>query len=121
MKPQMLLSCSHVFHESCIKAWKKVGNKCPICRADYQWKNIKDGAEWWRNKMAETIQKCWKGYKTRKMYKQLLDHFIPSDPVLQRRFLARKVLFTLSLNSSRKDGKSFFALYFSCFRRRRFH
>ena len=26
------LSCSHLFHSSCIKQWIKRANKCPICK-----------------------------------------------------------------------------------------
>jgi len=43
---QVLLSCSHVFHERCIKSFEKFAHEkcCPICRsAQYQKRRIRDG------------------------------------------------------------------------------
>nr|AAP20062.1 HSD15 [Homo sapiens] len=38
LRPQVLLSCSHVFHKACLQAFEKFTNKktCPLCRSCYQ-------------------------------------------------------------------------------------
>ena len=52
---QVLLSCSHVFHLTCLKSFEKFSRskKCPLCRrADYQSRVIYDGAQHYRRKAA---------------------------------------------------------------------
>ena len=33
---EKILSCKHVFHETCITNWKNINNTCPLCRAAIQ-------------------------------------------------------------------------------------
>ncbi|ELW69797.1 RING finger protein 32, partial [Tupaia chinensis] len=58
LHPQVLLSCSHVFHRVCLQAFEKFTNKktCPLCRrSQYQTRVIHDGARLFKTKCAERV------------------------------------------------------------------
>uniref|UniRef100_A0A8C0JVV2 Ring finger protein 32 n=1 Tax=Canis lupus dingo TaxID=286419 RepID=A0A8C0JVV2_CANLU len=62
LRPQVLLSCSHVFHRACLQAFEKFTNKktCPLCRRNqYQTRVIHDGARLFKTKCATR----WSGLK----------------------------------------------------------
>ncbi|KAM4874450.1 RING finger protein 32 isoform 2-T2 [Thomomys bottae] len=93
LRPQVLLSCSHVFHKACLQAFEKFTNKktCPLCRKNqYQTRVIYDGARLFRTKCATRIQACWRGHVVRKWYRNLRKAVPPKDPRLRKKFLEEK-------------------------------
>nr|XP_056713632.1 RING finger protein 32 [Euleptes europaea] len=93
LQPQVLLSCSHVFHRACLKAFERFAGKktCPMCRKiQYQTRVIHDGARLFRIKCATRIQACWRGYIVRKWYKNLRKTVPPKDPKLRKKFFEEK-------------------------------
>ncbi|XP_053323702.1 RING finger protein 32 [Spea bombifrons] len=94
LHPQVLISCSHVFHLACLQAFERfTGRKtCPMCRKDrYQTRVIHDGARLFKAKCATRIQACWRGYIVRKWYKNLRQTVPPNDPKLRKRFFEEKL------------------------------
>nr|XP_021141255.1 RING finger protein 32 isoform X4 [Columba livia] len=93
LQPQVLLSCSHVFHKACLKAFEKCRGKkcCPMCRKEqYQTRVIHDGARLFKIKCAVRIQASWRGYIVRKWYKNLRKTVPPKDSKLRKQFLEQK-------------------------------
>ncbi|MBW02820.1 RING finger protein 32, partial [Eschrichtius robustus] len=98
LRPQVLLSCSHVFHRACLQAFEKFANKktCPLCRKNqYQTRVIHDGARLFRIKCAARIQAFWRGHVVRKWYRELRRTVPPTDAKLRRKFFEAKVGVTL--------------------------
>ncbi|KAM7123108.1 LOW QUALITY PROTEIN: RING finger protein 32 [Ciconia maguari] len=92
LQPQVLLSCSHVFHKARLKAFEKLtGRKsCPMCRKEqYQTRVIHDGARLFKIKCATRIQASWKGYIVRKWYKNLRKTMPPKDSKLRKQFFEK--------------------------------
>ncbi|XP_025958706.1 RING finger protein 32 isoform X3 [Dromaius novaehollandiae] len=93
LQPQVLLSCSHVFHKACLKAFEKFTGKksCPMCRKkQYQTRVIHDGARLFKIKCAIRIQAFWRGYVVRKWYKNLRKTVPPKDSKLRKQFFEEK-------------------------------
>ncbi|KAJ6659314.1 hypothetical protein lerEdw1_019185 [Lerista edwardsae] len=93
LQPQVLLSCSHVFHKACLKAFERFAGKktCPMCRKiQYQTRVIHDGARLFKVKCATRIQAVWRGYIVRKWYKNLRKTVPPKDPKLRKKFFEEK-------------------------------
>uniref|UniRef100_A0A8C9DF24 Ring finger protein 32 n=1 Tax=Prolemur simus TaxID=1328070 RepID=A0A8C9DF24_PROSS len=93
LHPQVLLSCSHVFHRACLQAFEKFANKktCPLCRkSQYQTRVIRDGAHLFRVKCATRIQAHWRGHVVRKWYRNLRKTVPPSDAKLRKKFYEKK-------------------------------
>ncbi|XP_045719937.1 RING finger protein 32 isoform X4 [Mirounga angustirostris] len=93
LRPQVLLTCSHVFHRACLQAFEKFANKktCPLCRkSQYQTRVIHDGARLFKIKCATRIQACWRGYVVRKWYQDLRRKVPPTDAKLRRKFFEEK-------------------------------
>ncbi|XP_069816601.1 RING finger protein 32 [Dendropsophus ebraccatus] len=94
LHPQVLLSCSHVFHRTCLEAYEKfTGRKtCPMCRRNqYQTRVIHDAAQLFRVKCATRIQACWRGYIVRKWYRHFRQTTPPKDPRLRKKFFEEKL------------------------------
>ncbi|NXS97877.1 RNF32 protein, partial [Jacana jacana] len=94
LQPQVLLSCSHVFHKACLKAFEKFTGKksCPMCRREqYHTRVIHDGARFFKTKCAIRIQAAWRGYIVRKWYKNLRRTVPPKDSKLRKQFFEEKV------------------------------
>ncbi|XP_021242491.1 RING finger protein 32 isoform X2 [Numida meleagris] len=94
LHPQVLLSCSHVFHKACLKAFENFTGKksCPMCRKmQYQTRVIHDGARLYKIKCAIRIQASWRGYVVRKWYKNLRRTVPPKDSKLRKQFFEEKV------------------------------
>ncbi|XP_045352270.1 RING finger protein 32 isoform X8 [Leopardus geoffroyi] len=94
LRPQVLLSCSHVFHRACLQAFEKFANKktCPLCRKNqYQTRVIHDGARLFKVKCATRIQASWRGHVVRKWYRDLRRTVPPTDAKLRRKFFEGKV------------------------------
>ncbi|KAJ8277599.1 hypothetical protein GJAV_G00077370 [Gymnothorax javanicus] len=93
LQPQVLLSCSHVFHRVCLLAFEKFSGRkcCPMCRKEqYQTRVIHDGARLFREECAVRIQTCWRGYMVRKWYRQVRKTVPPQDKSLRRKFFEQK-------------------------------
>jgi hypothetical protein len=84
--PQVLLSCSHVFHKDCITSFEKFSQskQCPLCRRqEYQKRLIADGKHALLHLSAVKIQCCWRYYVARKKRFYLL---MDKDPALKRAY-----------------------------------
>ncbi|XP_003983302.2 RING finger protein 32 isoform X1 [Felis catus] len=93
LRPQVLLSCSHVFHRACLQAFEKFANKktCPLCRKNqYQTRVIHDGARLFKVKCATRIQASWRGHVVRKWYRDLRRTVPPTEARLRRKFFEGK-------------------------------
>ncbi|XP_020016930.1 RING finger protein 32 isoform X2 [Castor canadensis] len=93
LRPQVLLSCSHVFHKACLQAFEKFTNKktCPLCRKNqYQTRVIHDGAHLFKVKCATRIQAYWRGHVVRKWYRNLRRMVPPTDAKLRKKFWEEK-------------------------------
>ncbi|KAL7976497.1 hypothetical protein Chor_008446, partial [Crotalus horridus] len=91
---EVLLSCSHVFHRACLKAFEKFAAKksCPMCRkTQYQTRVIHDGAHIFKIKCATRIQAFWRGHIVRKWYKNLRKTVPPKDARLRKKFFEEKL------------------------------
>ncbi|XP_066538145.1 RING finger protein 32 isoform X4 [Hoplias malabaricus] len=95
LQPQVLLSCSHVFHKVCLKSFEHFSGRkcCPVCRREpYETRVIHDGASLYLEKCAVRIQACWRGFVARKWYKDLRKLVPPNDPQLRRQFFEAKAV-----------------------------
>ncbi|KAM7120256.1 RING finger protein 32 isoform 2-T3 [Molossus nigricans] len=95
LRPQVLLSCSHVFHRACLQAFERFASKktCPLCRkSQYQTRVIHDAARLFKATCATRIQACWRGHVVRTWYRDLRRTRPPTDPKLRRRFFEEKAL-----------------------------
>ncbi|KAJ9517624.1 hypothetical protein QJQ45_025042, partial [Haematococcus lacustris] len=114
---QVLLSCSHVFHKSCLASFERYARVrcCPLCRAaQYQKRLIQDGAERYRTACATRIQAAVRGHLARKRYRELRKHHAPADPRLRRQWAAERLGESSSsliqgLDSARGDLDALFA------------
>ncbi|XP_019739318.1 RING finger protein 32 [Hippocampus comes] len=94
LKPQVLLSCSHVFHKACLQAFERFSGRkcCPMCRREpYETRVIHDAARLFRNHCAVRIQAFWRGYVARKWYGNIRRTVCPKDKRLRRKFLEAKL------------------------------
>ncbi|XP_028816930.1 RING finger protein 32 [Denticeps clupeoides] len=93
LQPQVLLSCSHVFHRACLKSFERFSGRkvCPMCRREqYETRAIHDGARLYREKCAVRIQAWWRGHVTRTWYKEVRRSVPPKNKELRRRFFEAK-------------------------------
>ncbi|XP_051468767.1 RING finger protein 32 [Apus apus] len=95
LQPQgrVLLSCSHVFHKACLKAFEKFAGKmfCPVCRKEqYQTRVVNDAAGLFKIKIAVKIQASWRGYIVRKWYKNWRKTVNPKYSKLRKQCLEEK-------------------------------
>ncbi|KAK9527660.1 hypothetical protein VZT92_014202 [Zoarces viviparus] len=94
LQPQVLLSCSHVFHRACLQAFERFSGRrcCPMCRKEqYETRVIHDAARLFRHQCATRIQACWRGYLARKRYRKLRQSVWPKDKRLRRKFFEAKL------------------------------
>ncbi|WIA37624.1 hypothetical protein OEZ86_014525 [Tetradesmus obliquus] len=100
---QVLLSCSHVFHQQCLASFERhVRVKaCPLCRkAWYQQLIISDAAEAYRHTCATRIQAAVRGWLCRKSLSRLLQD-APQAHGLKRTWAAGQLSTTTQFLSSR--------------------
>jgi Ring finger domain/IQ calmodulin-binding motif len=94
LQPQVLLSCSHVFHDACLGSFETFSHsrRCPMCRCtNYAKKLINDGAHVYRNRCATRIQAAVRGFLQRRKFAVLLETVVPHDVELKQRFYMRKL------------------------------
>lgn len=92
---QVLLSCSHVFHRTCLQSFERFssgGKTCPMCRKElYETRVIHEGRKLWQQKCAIKIQAAWRGYIVRSWYLKLRQSVPPNDPMLRKKFYEGKL------------------------------
>ncbi|XP_008306593.1 RING finger protein 32 [Cynoglossus semilaevis] len=91
LKPQVLLSCSHVFHKSCLRSFERISGRkcCPLCRREqYQTRLGQGGARLFRT---PRIQACWRGHVARKSYRHVRKTVWPKDQGLRRKFFEARL------------------------------
>ena len=91
---QVLLSCSHIFHKSCIESYERFVQHrvCPVCRREqYQARVVYEGARHTRERAAVLIQSGWRGYRARIEYVKLQEMHPPKHPSLRKKFFAKKL------------------------------
>ncbi|KAJ9462229.1 hypothetical protein DIPPA_00192 [Diplonema papillatum] len=96
---QVILSCSHVFHSTCIRNIEKFAlsraapaRACPLCRkTDYEKRPHDAGRCAWRAKMATRVQALWRGVQARRA---VLRFKLETNPVFRAQYyfeIVRKV------------------------------
>ncbi|XP_074646132.1 RING finger protein 32-like [Tubulanus polymorphus] len=111
---QVLLSCSHVFHLVCLKAFERFSGKksCPMCRRQqYETRVIHEGAKHHRDSCATRIQACWRGYRARAWFKEYREKNPPKNPKLRRIYFEGKLetIVDRMVNSFDNDINNFLA------------
>ncbi|XP_053714346.1 RING finger protein 32 isoform X1 [Synchiropus splendidus] len=94
LQPQVLLSCSHVFHRACLQSFERFSRRkcCPMCRTEqYETRVIHDGARLYKHLCATRIQACWRGHAARKRFHEIRKTVCPKDKQLRRKFLEEKL------------------------------
>uniref|UniRef100_A0A3Q4HEK3 Ring finger protein 32 n=1 Tax=Neolamprologus brichardi TaxID=32507 RepID=A0A3Q4HEK3_NEOBR len=94
LQPQVLLSCSHVFHRACLQAFERFSGRkrCPLCRREpYETRVINDAARLFRHRCATRIQTYWRGYMARKWYRTIKKTICPKDKRLKRQFFESRL------------------------------
>ena len=77
---QVLLSCSHVFHKTCLGSWELFSSsrKCPVCRKNhYQKRATDEGVIVYREQCAVHLQAVWRGVRTRREHGPALRRLNP--------------------------------------------
>ncbi|KAL4427333.1 hypothetical protein ABPG77_003242 [Micractinium sp. CCAP 211/92] len=94
---QVLLSCSHTYHERCLASLERFARQkggsaapaCPLCRAAaYEKRRIDDAQSLWRHACAARIQAAWRGLQARRAFRALRRLLPPQHPGLRRRWAA---------------------------------
>ena len=98
LRPQVLLSCSHVFHKACLQSFEKFldnlrHRKCPLCReANYDKKNYDGGKKAYKIMCSVKLQSFWRMVQCSKKFEtSLAEHYKTKncDSRLRRRFLLK--------------------------------
>ena len=111
-RPQLLLSCSHVFHEECLRSYERFSSHkhCPLCRrSSYQARLHTGGIRVWKNKCASRIQKLFRGYSARKAAFDLVKGSgdVSAHPALRRKFVSKQVSnITSQIEEQQKETES---------------
>lgn len=109
--PQVILSCSHVFHHACLRSFERflapgAVRSCPMCRAkDYQKKRITDGASIYRQYCVVKIQATIRGFLARRRFLRYLEKNPPSDPRVRQKYLMKQLSRTADALVSTMDAK----------------
>ena len=91
---QVILSCSHVFHEACIRSFERfTGIKaCPLCRSrDYQKKRTWTGKELFRQKSLRLLQAAFRCSRARRILRHLQDTVVPKEADKRQQFWAKRL------------------------------
>ncbi|XP_047424044.1 RING finger protein 32 [Mugil cephalus] len=94
LQPQVLLSCSHVFHRACLQAFERFSGRkcCPVCRREqYETRVIHDAARLFRHQCATRIQAHWRGYVARKWYRHVKKTSCPKDKKQRRKYFEARL------------------------------
>ncbi len=91
---QVILSCSHVFHEACIRSFERFSGikACPLCRSrDYQKKRTWTGKELFRQKSVLLLQRALRCARARRRLRHLQDTVVPKDAAKRQEFWAKRL------------------------------
>eukprot|EP00742_Colponemidia_sp_Colp-10_P009539 GILJ01010411.1.p1 GENE.GILJ01010411.1~~GILJ01010411.1.p1 ORF type:complete len:391 (+),score=23.92 GILJ01010411.1:30-1202(+) len=94
LEQQVILSCSHVFHKTCLTSFEKFSKSksCPMCRKQaYEKRTFDGGKELYAHRCATQIQAHWRGYKLRQAFYELQRANPPKDPRLRRKFFGERL------------------------------
>ncbi|XP_063063153.1 RING finger protein 32 isoform X2 [Engraulis encrasicolus] len=94
LQPQVLLSCTHVFHKACLKAFERYSGRkcCPMCRREqYETRVIHEGARIYRHQCIVRIQAWWRGCMARRWYRDVRRTVPPKDKRLRQQFFENKL------------------------------
>ena len=94
LQAQLLLSCSHIFHRSCMESYERFVRQrvCPVCRCEqYQARVVYEGARHTRERAAVLIQSRWRGHRARLEYAKLQEMNPPKHPSLRKKFFSHKL------------------------------
>lgn len=85
---EVLLSCSHVFHQACIYSFERFSQSkertCPICRCtDYQKRLTHKGSKAFQVICAVKIQSLYRGFRCRRQYRSSLRSFYRNNGAIQ--------------------------------------
>ena len=119
---EVLLSCSHIFHRSCLESFERFMGRdtrsCPICRkTNYQKKITKCGTAAWEVQCVVRVQATFRGFLQRQRFYDLYFRDAPSREVggdteggqgsrsglklLRRRYLSHEL--TVLANARKKE------------------
>ena len=91
---QVILSCSHVFHEACIRSFERFSGvkACPLCRSkDYQKKRTWAGKELFRQKSVLLLQRALRCARARRILRHLRDTVVPKEAGKRQEFWAKRL------------------------------
>ena len=90
---QILLSCGHLYHESCFRSWERLqpSRSCCLCRQPYQRLQTRDAHVLALYHAATTIQTCWRGYIQRKRFEPVWVNHVPLDFKIRKKRLMQKM------------------------------
>lgn len=88
-RPQLILTCSHVFHRACFDSFKRLTGtavKCPVCRSEVKETTAYDGGlKAWREQCATRLQAFFRASWSRKQLE------LPAGSLLARARVVRKL------------------------------
>ena len=92
--PSVILSCSHLFHKSCLSSFEKhTGKKvCPICRKQaYDSKHFAETEAYYREYSAVRIQSLYRGHRARVLFRSLRKLHPPTHPYVRRKYFGEQL------------------------------
>lgn len=94
IQDQILLSCSHIYHRSCLESYEKhvFKKSCPLCRTeDYEKRLYFEGKKSFYHKAAIKIQSTFRMWLIKRQYLVHLQSNPPSDPRLRKKYFLDKL------------------------------
>jgi len=96
IKEQVILSCSHVYHKTCLESFEKYCNAkvCPVCRKEqYDKKAYNEGLKLYAMNALIKIQAATRGYLAKKnFYQHMIDiKYKPKSKALGKRLFGHKL------------------------------
>ena len=96
LRPQSILSCSHVFHGKCLESFERFTRErvCPICRKkDYDKKVFIEGQKSYIVDCVKRIQKVGRGFLARNKFYEGLKQtgYMPKQGPLRRKLIGYKL------------------------------
>ncbi|KAJ3339422.1 hypothetical protein HDU93_008237 [Gonapodya sp. JEL0774] len=95
MRGQVVLSCSHLFHQACLSSYERhvSAPRCPLCRMEnYTARIVHLSSHVNLHKSATLVQSIWRGYLARRAYLIHRAHNAPRHPILLRKWLDERAL-----------------------------